>query len=76
MDSKSSQAGQPYADGGKPAGVHHSAGSDALRKAYAKYNINPTMATPAGHKVSADHENGQTTGNRIENGNDVGGKAK
>ncbi|CAK7565061.1 MAG: hypothetical protein SEPTF4163_002969 [Sporothrix epigloea] len=76
MDSKSSQSGQPHADSGKPASVHHSAGSDALRKAYAKYNINPTMATPAGHKVSADHENGQTAGNTADKGNGVDDHAK
>ncbi|CAK7268088.1 hypothetical protein SEPCBS119000_002883 [Sporothrix epigloea] len=67
MDNKSNQAGQPHEETGKPAGIHHNAGSDALRRAYAKYNINPTMATTAGHKVNADHEKPQASGSRAEN---------
>ncbi|CAK7242449.1 MAG: hypothetical protein STHCBS139747_003942 [Sporothrix thermara] len=45
MDSnKATQTGASNADSSKPSGFHHSAGSDALRKAYAKYNIHPTMS--------------------------------
>ncbi|CAK7222653.1 hypothetical protein SBRCBS47491_004932 [Sporothrix bragantina] len=66
MDSKSNQASQPHADASKPAETHHSAGSEALRRAYAKYNINPTNANPAGHNVSTD-EATQRTGDLAKN---------
>ncbi|CAK7209651.1 hypothetical protein SCUCBS95973_000512 [Sporothrix curviconia] len=54
MDNKSAQTSQPHADGSKPNEIHRSAGSDALRKAYAKYNIHATTPSAGGHEVSTD----------------------
>ncbi|CAK7203316.1 hypothetical protein SEUCBS139899_006047 [Sporothrix eucalyptigena] len=55
---KPAPTGSSQASTSKPTTTHGSAGSEALRRAYAKYNVHPTISNPAAvrHKVSSgDH---------------------
>ncbi|KIH91321.1 hypothetical protein SPBR_02146 [Sporothrix brasiliensis 5110] len=69
----SNQSGQTTA-----SSTHHNPGAEALRKAYAKYNVQPTVSNPAGvhHNVDQAPTDGATGAKDIPTQESGGGEKK